>query len=142
MSVMDDILVAVKSVIDGLSTGVPCYIKKMDFVGKAEVPSIIVAPDSPRKIRGQQFNNNIWYDYSVKIIVTKTGNMKINTNIDDLEPLSDAIVSALFGASLSGVAVVWDTDVEFGNTFNLREAQNNYDTSDMVITFSTSENRQ
>lgn len=142
MSVFFDILLAVKTRLQGISGAPAIHVRKRAvFLESDTLPTIVVSPAS-EKVGLDAFNRFVGYDYTVQVTLVQAGNRVYENDASDWLSLRQSIRNVLYQPTLTGVAGVIGMELDMqpaieavaGNVVN-------YDISGMTITYRVLEER-
>lgn len=119
MSVINNILNAVKQRLDVLQTLPPVVVRKrMIMLDGDTLPIVIVGLLNGEAIPMQAFGHII-YEYTVGVALVQSGNRNFVTGIQSDLDLRELLRDTLTGVKLTGVPEVWDTDIIEGAPLNM-----------------------
>ena len=142
MSVSYDILNALKTRLQAVN-GLPNVVvrKRLMLLETDPLPLVVIALlEQSQDIRFRVFGK-VAFQYNVGIALVEAGNREFETGLSSSSTLEQRIRDALQGVLLTGVDVVWDTDITTNETSWMPLSGNaqNYQISTFMAVYSTIE---
>lgn len=148
MSVLNDILVAVKARLDAVTPALPTTVvrKKLVILPEDTLPMLIIGLTEGERVKNEFFGG-IYYEYPVGVCLVEAGNREYvtgrDTSIALRERIRDALILRRSGNPLGSVSAVWDIDVALGSplVIPISGTGSNYQASNVRVKVTTSEER-
>lgn len=148
MSVLNDILVAIKARLDAVTPALPTTVvrKKLVILPEDTLPMLIIGLTEGEQVK-DQFFGGIMYEYPIGVCLVEAGNREyvigLDTSVALRETIRDALVLRRSGNPLGSVSAVWDIDVSLGSplVIPISGTGSNYQASNVRLKVTTSEAR-
>jgi hypothetical protein len=148
VSVLNDILVAVKARLDAVTPALPTTVvrKKLVILPEDTLPMLIIGLTEGERVKNEFFGG-IYYEYPVGVCLVEAGNREYvtgrDTSIALRERIRDALILRRSGNPLGSVSAVWDIDVALGSplVIPISGTGSNYQASNVRLKVTTSEER-
>jgi hypothetical protein len=144
MSVLYKILTALKDWVEEVDPGVPVVIRKKAIWLEGDKPPLVIIAPGPKgeKIRSQQFNKGVWWNYPVVMIDVRAANYQVQTDLEAYYDRREAIRNTLFQPILPGVVEAFDVALDPAEATELAAfLGTNYDVSGWSVIYTSAEER-
>lgn len=142
MSVFYDILYAVKTRLQTITSGPPIHVRKRAIILESDpLPIVIVSPAS-EQVGLDTFQRIAGIDYTIQVTLIQAGNRVYEQDTQDWLQLRESIRRLLYQPALTGINDIIAMELDMQPAFeSVAGPVSNYDISGMTITYRVLEER-